>query len=411
MALALLSVLPFSSHAVLAQDATQSPPAAQAPAPASADAGVVSIGGKVVMRLRGSAGGMDTEQRVDAIEDRLTKIVSVPDIKPSSVVVYTPSGEPPVIFVLGRRLITVDKATVKSAGGGDAKELAIQWAKRLQQILPRVDIRLPNEPEPQVPAGPPLLVTSDLAKVGGDQGYVVLRGKTVMHLQGVRDGLTAVERADRLTDRLNRFVYKLDTTSPDAVTVMPAGGGPAGGQASAKSVSQKNGNEDLLAKRMASPKAPEEIVIGGKPAFTITEEIAKREDTTPKALADIWAKNIRLALGLSPSGAPPVAAAATTAPTTPPTPAAPNAPAAPAGAATPASPTPPSPTGPAEPNAPAAPTNPPAPAAPAQPAEPASPAPPPDTNAPPAPPASDSSPSPGGSAAPNAPATPASPGG
>lgn len=388
----------FAFHPVRAQDST----------PGGADDGNVSIGGQVVMRLRSASGGLSVADRVDAIEDRLTDVISVPDIKTSSVVVYAPAGHAPVIYVLGRRLITVDAATVKSAGGGDAKQLAIQWAKRLQQILPRVDIRLPNEPEPVVPAHPPLLVTSDLSQVGGNVGYVVFRNKSVMRLVGVQPGgLTAVERAVMLSRRLNRLSDGLDTSAPDAVFVQsgnrdaPADQSTVHMAASTKELGDNKGGAN-------AQDGAATIVMGGKPVFTVTEADCKAGgfQGTPTELANAWVKNIRLAMGLP---ATPAAPAVATGPVTPtaPTAAAPASPTTPPATETPANPPAP-PTGtapanpgpPAAPNAPANPPSPPSTGAPANPSTPAQPSVPASPSTP-ATPSSPAAPNPGG---PNQPA-------
>src|SRR5579884_4291589 len=80
LASSLFAALPFvlSSGPAYAQSTPGSPAAAAQATPASPSDGVVSIGGQVVMRLRATAGGMDTAQRVGAIESRLTHIVAVP---------------------------------------------------------------------------------------------------------------------------------------------------------------------------------------------------------------------------------------------------------------------------------------------------------------------------------------------
>ncbi|HEX5322565.1 MAG TPA: hypothetical protein VFW40_02185 [Capsulimonadaceae bacterium] len=361
-------------------------------ASAGADDGVVSIGGEVVMRLRSSAGGLSVERRVDTIEDRLTRIVAVPDIKTSDVIVYTSAGKPPVIYVLGRRLITVDAATVKAAGGGNAKQLAIHWAKRLQQILPRVNIRLPSEPDPVVPPNPPLKVTSDLTQVEGNVGDVVLRGKTVMRFRGIQTGnVTAAERADMLSERLNRLANKLDTTSPDAVSVVPADSqdhtSPSTGATLAKAAADTKPRGEKPSPASADNSV--RLLMGGKVVYKVTDADTKAAGGgTPLSLAQSWAKNIRVALGIPPNGVPanppdttqaPAVPAAATPPPPPPTVG--QAPAQPAQPAEPGAPT-----APAAPGQPSAPAQPPANTAPpAAPGQPAAPAQPPAQQSPPAP--------------------------
>ena len=120
----------------------------------------LTLGGYPVLRLRSSAGGMTPQERIDHIMDRLTPLLGVPNIHPSDIVVYLPPADShinraPVIYALGRKLITVDSATVASAGsGGTPLMMAKKWAARLQQVLPRVNWRPPNMPETKVPAPP-----------------------------------------------------------------------------------------------------------------------------------------------------------------------------------------------------------------------------------------------------------------
>ena len=142
--------------------AAQTPPAAPA---------YLTLGGYNVLCLRGNAGGMTPDQRVDVIMSRVTPLLGDPKILPSDVVVYLPPKDSrvnryPVIYALGRRIVTVDPATVKASGLIQTPlQAATLWAKRLQQVLPRVNWRPSNAPDTKVPANPPLLITPDFAKV------------------------------------------------------------------------------------------------------------------------------------------------------------------------------------------------------------------------------------------------------
>lgn len=269
---------------VCAQEAaptSPAPSAAAAPA-ASTDAGAadVTLGGEVVLRLRASAGGMTPQQRVDTITSRLTSLLAIPKITPADVVVYTPPGKAPVIYALGHRLITVDAATVQAAGGGKALTLAQQWAARLQQVLPRVNYRPSNIAEPQIPAHPPLLVTSDFAKVGGSVGAVTLRNKVVIRLRGPQPGgMTAAERAETITERLKRVANTINADTADPVQVVGPTDGQAGGVA--------------------------QLVVAGAPILNVEPAEAKAAGmAAPQQLATAWAKNIRTALDL-PAPTPP----------------------------------------------------------------------------------------------------------
>ena len=217
---------------------------------------------------------MTPEQRVDVIMSRITPLLGTPVIRPSDVVVYIPPVKSrynryPVIYALGRRVVTVDPETVKSSGLNETPlQAATTWAKRLQQVLPRVNWRPSNMPEPKVPAHPPLTITHDFSKVGGDVAGVGLRGKVVLKLRGPQPGgMTAAERADLLTARLKRLADAPTASAPDAVQVSGLPGG-----------------DDVLS-------------FAGTPVLTVTAADAKAAGlSAPSLLAGSWAKNLRAAL-------------------------------------------------------------------------------------------------------------------
>lgn len=289
----------------------QEAPASPAPSPAAAtttdaaDSAALTLGGEVVLRLHGGVGGYTAQQRIDVILGRLTPILGVPNIQPGDVVVYTPSAQSkgnraPVVYALGHRLITVDPATAKDAGGGTPRAMAVKLAKHLQQLLPRINWRPSNAPEPNVPANPPLLVTSDFAKVGGAIGTVVLRGKPVIRLRGPQPiGFTPAERADIISARLDRIAPKLESASTDAVTVVEV---PASATTPAKS----------SAAPAAGSANAAQLVLAGTPLLTVEPTEARAAGAASSAaLAQSWAKNIRAALGLPPASTvtPPIPAA------------------------------------------------------------------------------------------------------
>lgn len=326
-ALALLAVRTFAAP----------PPAPPAPAAATVQAAAdppadLTLGNEVVLRLRASAGGLTPQQRVGVVESRLVAVLGTPGLRPSDVVVYAPAKGAPVVYALGRRLITVDAATVKAAGTPGAKPLdvATRWAKRFQQVLPRVNYRPSNAPEPKVPAHPPLLVTPDFAKVGGNKGFVTLRGKPILTLHGPQNGgLTAQERADALSARLERLANSPQVQGPNGVAVQT-------GKTAAVQVAQT-------------------------PFVTVDASEAKFAATTPAKLAAQWAAHIRAALGtIDPNALPAAVAQPATptaqAPVTPasPLPLAPAAPTPPTVPGTPAA-TPPAAPPPAAPSGPAGP--------------------------------------------------------
>jgi len=263
-------------------------PPVQTPGEAPAD---LNLGGYPVLRLRGTAGGMTPDQRISVILSRVTPLLGNPVILPSDVVVYLPPPKSrynryPVIYALGRRLITVDPATVKASGTGKTPlEVATLWAKRLQQVLPRVNWRPSNAPEPKIPANPPLTVTTDFAQVGGDPAPVTLRGKVILKLRGSQlGGMTAAERADMLTARLARLANQAAATAPDAVQVT------------------------------MTPTGDASLALAGTMLVSVTAQDAKAAGLAkPDLLAQSWAKNLRAVL------TPPTPALPTSATDRPPT--------------------------------------------------------------------------------------------
>ncbi|MEO7719322.1 MAG: hypothetical protein ABIY70_24235 [Capsulimonas sp.] len=233
----------------------------------------VTLGGEVVMRLRSSVGGMTPQQRVGAIEERLTRLLAIPGITPADVVVYTPAGKPPVVYAVGRRLIEVDKQTAISAGSsGEPLKLATGWAKKLQQLLPRVNWRPNNAPEPTVSENPPLTVTDDFFQVGGATGQVYLRDKLVATLRGPQPGgFTAAEYADVLGARLNIISHRLGAGAVDSVKTIDLSAYPVNG--------------------------PSLVLMGERPVLIVepTEAEAAQMASTD-LLAQSWAKNLRKVL-------------------------------------------------------------------------------------------------------------------
>ena len=283
----------------------------------------LTLGGYNVLCLRGTAGGLDPAQRVDVILSRVTPLLGNPKILPSDVVVYLPPvssrlNRYPVIYALGRRIVTVDPATVKASGLIQTPlQAATLWAKRLQQVLPRVNWRPSNAPDTKVPANPPLLITSDFSKVDGQTAVVSLRGKVVLKLRGPQlGGMTAAERADLLTARLERLANNPAASAPNAVEV-----------------TDQPGRSDAT------------LTLAGIPLLSVTAaDAAAAGLSAPDTLAQSWAKNLRLALAASapvlpasPIGQPP--APSTLPPTlVPPSPVAPPATQGATGGATPVAP-------------------------------------------------------------------------
>lgn len=86
---------------------------------------------------------MTPQERIDHITDRLTPLLGVPNIHPSDIVVYLPPADShvnrsPVIYALGRKLITVDSATVASAGGSGTPLMMAEKGQRAYSRFCRV---------------------------------------------------------------------------------------------------------------------------------------------------------------------------------------------------------------------------------------------------------------------------------
>lgn len=315
-----------SNPTVTSADGTQSP-------------GLLTLGGDTILTLRSSAGGMSPQERVDAIDGRISDLLGIPNIKPADVVLYTPPGKPPVIYALGRHLITVDSATAKAAGDGKSPlQLAEEWAKNLQQVLPRVDWRPPNEPEPVIPVSPPLKITSDLSQIGAKLAPVTLRSMVVFKVAALpTGGLTAEERADLLERRLKFAAQSLGTDPTTGVTVVPvtttkkavtriASSSPT----NVANLIRDNITRNLVptiasssSAKVATPIPTDlEIVVGKTSIIDVDARQAKLSGwSSPLNLASSWAKNVRVALGMP---AVPLAQSVTAqtniAPTTPSTP-------------------------------------------------------------------------------------------
>lgn len=264
-------VLAALAGGVAAQDTVPSvTPIAPTVTPPANPPAVFTLAGEIVLRLRTPVGAQTPQQWVDVLTGRVTNLLATPGIMPSDVVVYTPKGGSPSVYALGRRMLTVDPATVRSAGGKDALSLAKVWAGRLQQTLPRANYRPPNVPEPVIPPHPSLVVTPDFTKVGGSPGLAYLHGKPVIFLYGPQlGGFTAQERADQISARLDRVAGKVAPDSPNPVQVM-AGIPPV-----------------------------VTLLLGGTPVITVDRAQSRAAGTgSPQLLANAWAKNIRRVLNL-----------------------------------------------------------------------------------------------------------------
>ncbi len=98
------------------------------------------IADRVVLRIRENAGGLSAAERAQSLRMRLGPILTMPDLKPSDVVVRQRRRfQTATILVRGRLLITVDRALAK-ANSSSPGTLASQWAANLKEMLPRINV-------------------------------------------------------------------------------------------------------------------------------------------------------------------------------------------------------------------------------------------------------------------------------
>ena len=101
------------------------------PAPAVAEIGDISVGGVWVCRLTHGAAGLTAEQRVAQINQRITDVLSLPELTRRQIAVEVrPVGDGAAIIAAD---ITIMTTTPPDAAGTGVpvQEIANQWATRL----------------------------------------------------------------------------------------------------------------------------------------------------------------------------------------------------------------------------------------------------------------------------------------
>lgn len=112
--------------------------------PANAAEGDISVGGKVLLRIRQPSGGLTVSQRADKITERLTSLLSESTLKPEDIKIAKINGE--VALTVGREIIiTVDKETAHFNKTTPSK-LAEIWVKQLREVIPTVIIKTQDRP-------------------------------------------------------------------------------------------------------------------------------------------------------------------------------------------------------------------------------------------------------------------------
>jgi hypothetical protein len=355
-ALAACTALPHLARAADSASSSDAATTAAATAPSTAQPpAMLDLAGLDVFEIHCGIGGLSPQDRVDQITSRLTPLLGVPSIPPDAVRVYDPAGGNPSIYVLGRRIVTIDPKSAALEGKETSLQLATTWANKLQYVLPQVNYRKPGQPLPDLTLHPKVMVTGNLADVGGYIGEVLIGRKIVMRLRGVQpDGLTAAERADMIRSRLYTAIRtaKADGQSAAPPIAAPADAGQtpnvssATGTTAASSQTDSESSQSTLtpsapttANTSAAPSAvlgatpaasasspdeaalpvtpatdpvevvpanpaasdsmdaPVELVVDGTPIITIDEKQALADgQKDPAALVNSWAKNIRIAL-------------------------------------------------------------------------------------------------------------------
>ncbi|MGQ0549074.1 MAG: YbaY family lipoprotein [Armatimonadota bacterium] len=107
------------------------------PGPAAAEIGDISVGGVWICRLTTGASGMTLEQRVTQINQRITDVLSLPELGRRQILVEVrPVGAAAAIVVAEITIMTVISEDTTGTGVA-AHEVANQWAARLAQGLRR----------------------------------------------------------------------------------------------------------------------------------------------------------------------------------------------------------------------------------------------------------------------------------
>jgi len=173
------------------------------PEPAAAEIGDISVGGVWVCRLTHGAAGLTPEQRVAQVNQRITDVLSLPELARRQIVVEVrPVGDGAAIVTSDIVVMTVMPADTGGTGL-PIHEVANQWAARLAQGLRRA---LPGrEVITRLYAQPLVLGPEDARLVEATwywQGTLMTNGSRVVPddperytLQFSRDGRVAV-RAD-----------------------------------------------------------------------------------------------------------------------------------------------------------------------------------------------------------------------
>jgi hypothetical protein len=93
----------------------------------------IIVGDDVIMVARCSAGGMSTEERINSINDRLSRIIGYEDLRPGNIRISKLAGET-VIMVGDELFLTVTRADAR-ANNADIDSLARRWMRNARAVL------------------------------------------------------------------------------------------------------------------------------------------------------------------------------------------------------------------------------------------------------------------------------------
>lgn len=102
----------------------------------------ISIGGKLIMRLRAGYGNMSVEERARIVEERLNELLGARLTEEQITLKEVRKDQQYEIYIRGRLLITVTPADAEAAKMS-VKQLAEHWLKQLRQTLPALSARPP----------------------------------------------------------------------------------------------------------------------------------------------------------------------------------------------------------------------------------------------------------------------------
>ncbi len=116
------------------------------PSPATAAPGDVTVGERVVLRVRYPSAGMSVEQRAEAIQQRIFPFLGAVEFDPGMVRVE-PRGKDYAVMIGPSLIVTTDPRTA-AANGVTPRQLADMWAANIARAIPLAKARTAREAPP-----------------------------------------------------------------------------------------------------------------------------------------------------------------------------------------------------------------------------------------------------------------------